>query len=327
MRQQSFATLAEGRQKRTTRKAQLLKRMETLVPWSELQSVIEPYYPKGKRGRPPIGLDRMLRMYFLQQWFSLSDEGVEDALYDMPLFRDFVGVDLWEESAPDATTLLNFRRLLERHDLTRQMFEHINGLLEAEGLLMREGTMVDATIIDAPSSTKNADNARDPEMHQSKKGNQWYFGMKAHIGADIQSGLVHSLQTTAANAADVTQTEHLLHGQEKSLWADAGYVSADKRKGLKEKDLTWRIAERRSQVKKLEEGSELRRLVEEAETLKAKVRSRVEHAFHILKNLFGHRKARYKGLAKNEAQLFSLFALGNLVMAERLRAKCAQGAS
>lgn len=327
MRQQSFATLAEGRQKRTTRKAQFLKRMETLVPWSELQSVIEPYYPKGKRGRPPIGLGRMLRMYFLQQWFSLSDEGVEDALYDMPLFRNFVGVDLWEESAPDATTLLNFRRLLERHDLTRQMFEHINGLLEEEGLLMREGTMVDATIIDAPSSTKNADNARDPEMHQSKKGNQWYFGMKAHIGADIQSGLVHSLQTTAANTADVTQTEHLLHGQEKSLWADAGYAGADKREGLKDKDLTWRIAERRSQVKKLEEGSELRRLVEEVETLKAKVRSRVEHAFHILKNLFGHRKARYKGLAKNEAQLFSLFALGNLVMAERLRAKCAQGAS
>ena len=327
MRQRSFASLAEGQQKRTTRKAAFLKRMETLVPWSELQSLIEPYYPKGKRGRPPVGLERMLRLYFLQQWFSLSDEAVEDALYDMALFREFVGVDLWEESVPDATTLLKFRRLLERHDLTRRMFEHINRLLEAEGLLMREGTMVDATIIDAPSSTKNADKARDPEMHQSKKGNQWYFGMKAHVGADVQSGLVHSVHTTAANEADVSQTEHLLHGKEQSVWADAGYTGADKREALKDKELDWKIAEKRTKVKKLEEGSALRRLVEEIETLKAKVRSRVEHPFHIVKNLFGHRKARYKGLAKNTAQLFSLFALGNLVLAERLRAKCAQGAS
>lgn len=327
MRQRSFASLAEGRQKRTTRKAEFLKRMDTLVPWNELQSLIEPYYPKGKRGRPPIGLDRMLRMYFLQQWFSLSDEAVEDALYDMPIFRDFVGVDLWDESAPDATTLLKFRRLLETHDLPRQMFELINGLLADEGLLMREGTMVDATIIDAPSSTKNADNARDPEMHQTKKGNQWYFGMKAHIGADIKSGLVHSVHTTAANEADVTQTEHLLHGDEQSVWADAGYTGADKRDGLKDKAIDWKIAAKRGQVKKLEAGSELRRIVEEIETLKAKVRSRVEHAFHIVKNRFGYRKVRYKGLGKNTAQLYSLFALGNLVMAERLRDRCAQSAS
>jgi IS5 family transposase len=269
----------------------------------------------------------MLRLYFLQQWFALSDEAVEDALYDMPAFREFVGVDLWNEAAPDATTLLKFRRLLERHELTRQLFESVNEQLGREGLLMREGTMVDATLIDAPSSTKNAKKARDPEMHQTRKGNQWYFGMKAHIGADEDSGLVHTLHTTAANEADVSHTEHLLHGDEQRVWADAGYIGANKREAVSDKPIDWQIARRRSTIKKLPEGSQLRELLKRVETLKAQVRSQVEHPFHILKNLFGHRKARYKGLAKNTAQLYSLFTLANLVMAGRLRAKCAQNAS
>jgi IS5 family transposase len=327
MRQASFSRLEVQGHKRVTRKAAFLQRMETLVPWAQLEAVIEPHYPKGKRGRPPIGLARMLRLYFLQQWFALSDEGVEDALYDMPAFREFVGIDLWNEAAPDATTLLKFRRLLERHELTRQLFECVNERLHSEGLLMREGTMVDATLIDAPSSTKNADKARDAEMHQTRKGNQWYFGMKAHIGADEASGLVHSLHTTPANEADVSHTEQLLHGDEQRVWADAGYTGADKREAVSDKPIAWQIARRRSTLQKLPEDSPLRELLKQVETLKARVRARVEHPFHILKNLFGHRKVRYKGLAKNTAQLYSLFALANLVIAARLRASCAQGAS
>jgi IS5 family transposase len=269
----------------------------------------------------------MLRLYFPQQWFSLSDQAVEDALYDMPAFREFVGIDLWNEAAPDATTLLKFRRLLERQELTRQLFERVNERLQGEGLLMREGTMVDATLIDAPSSTKNAEKARDRQMHQTDKGNQWYFGMKAHIGADDDSGLVHSLHTTAANQADVSHTEHLLHGDEQRVWADASYLGADKREALSDKPIQWQIARRRSTINKLSEDNPIRALLKQVETLKARVRSRVEHPFHILKNLFGHRKVRYKGLAKNTAQLYSLFTLANLVLAGRLRAARAQGAS
>jgi len=268
MRQASFSSLEVQGHKRVTRKAVFLKRMETLVPWTDLEAVIAPHYPKGKRGRPPIGLARMLRLYFLQQWFSLSDQAVEDALYDMPAFREFVGVDLWNEAAPDATTLLKFRRLLERHELTQKLFELVNQQLGREGLLMREGTMVDATLIDAPSSTKNAERARDPEMHQTRKGNQWYFGMKAHIGADEDSGLVHSLQTTAANEADVSHTEHLLHGDEQRVWADAGYLGADKREAVRDKPIEWQIARRRGTIKKLPEGSQLRELLKRVETLK-----------------------------------------------------------
>lgn len=327
MRQQSFSGLEQRGHKRTTRKAAFLQRMETLVPWAQLEAVIEPYYPTGKRGRPPIGLARMLRLYFLQQWFALSDEAVEDALYDMPAFREFVRVDLWTETAPDATTLLKFRRLLERHGLTEQLFACINAQLQSEGLLMREGTMVDATLIEAPSSTKNAARGRDPEMHQAKKGNQWYFGMKAHIGADEASGLVHTLHTTAANGADVSQIEHLLHGEEHTVWADAGYTGAAKREALQDRPLTWYIAERRSAIQKLAEGSPLRELLERVETLKAQVRARVEHPFHVIKRRFGHRKVRYKGLAKNTAQLYTLFGLANLLLAERARRVRTQGVS
>jgi IS5 family transposase len=277
----------------------------------------------------------MLRMYCLQLWFSLSDEGVEDAIYDSQSMREFVGIDLGRESVPDATTLLKFRRLLEEHELTAKLFEGINAHLSAKGLLLREGTMVDATIIAAPSSTKNKEHARDPEMHQTKKGNEWHFGCKAHIGVDAASGLVHSLHTTAANESDVAHTHELLHGQERRVFVDAGYTGVEKRQeiiqaktdGKIRKDIEWNIAARRSKISKMAEGT-VKTLTQAFERVKAQVRARVEHPFHVVKNLFGMRKVRYKGLAKNEAQFYSLFALANLVLAKKqLLAIHAQGAS
>jgi IS5 family transposase len=260
----------------------------------------------------------MLRLYFLQQWYGLADEALEDAIYDSQAMRAFVGVDLSVESAPDATTRLKFRHLLERHELTRQIFEEVGALLREKQLLMREGTMIDATIINAPSSTKNAEKQRTPGMHQTKKGNQWYFGMKAHIGADTKSGLVHTVVGTPANVADIAQAHALLHGEEKQAHVDAGYVGADKREEIAaaHPDVQWHIAAKRGKIKAMVEGP-LKALAQQAEKLKAQVRARVEHPFHILKNLFHYRKTRYRGLAKNTAQLHTLFALVNLVIAKR----------
>jgi len=328
MKQTSFSNFEFAAKKRVTRREKFLGEMEQVVPWADLMAVIEPHYPKGKRGRPPVGLERMLRTYFIQQWFDLSDEGVEDMITDSQSVRTFVGVDLGRESAPDATTLLQFRRLLETHGLTEQLFAAVNTGLQSQGLVMREGTIVDATIIAAPPSVKNEAKARDPDMHQTKKGNQWHFGMKAHIGVDAESGLVHSLTATAANVADVTETSQLLHGEEKVVFADAGYIGADKRDELKEVAADWQIAMKRGKLKAMPDGSLHKPLFEALERLKASVRAKVEHPFHVVKNLFGHRKVRYKGLAKNRAQLFSLFALANLVIAKRrLLALHAQGAS
>jgi IS5 family transposase len=260
----------------------------------------------------------MLRIYFLQQWYALADEALEDGLYDSQAMRTFAGIDLSVEAVPDATTLLKFRHLLEARDLTRAIFAEVNGLLSERKLLMREGTIVDATIIAAPSSTKNARKERDPEMHQTRKGNQWHFGMKAHIGADAQSGLVHTVSGTAANVADIAQTHELLHGEEKQIHADAGYLGVEKREELiaKTKDVQWYVAAKRGKVKAMAEGR-LKELTQACEKAKAQVRARVEHPFHIIKNLFKHRKTRYRGLAKNTAQLHSLFALANLFIARR----------
>jgi IS5 family transposase len=266
----------------------------------------------------------MLRMYFVQQWFGLADEAVEDAIYDSQALREFVGIDLARESVPDATTLLKFRRLLEEHALTAQLFEGINAHLAERGLLLREGTMVDATIIAAPPSTKNEDKARDPEMHQTKKGNEWHFGMKAHIGADADSGLVHSLHATAANESDVAHTHEVLHGEEKMVFVDAGYTGVAKREevlqaqaaGEIRSDIDWLVAARRSTIAKMAEGR-VKTLTIALERVKAQVRARVEHPFHVIKNLFRHKKTRYKGLAKNKAQLYSLFGLANLVIAKK----------
>ena len=328
MKQISFSEAEYARKKKVTRRERFLAEMEQLVPWTQLIEALErQYYPKsrhGGAGRPPVGLERMLRMYFLQQWYALADEALEDALYDSQALRAFVGIDLSRESVPDATTLLKFRHLLEREGLTKTIFETINAQLTDRGLLLHEGTLMDATLLAAPSSTKNKDKARDPAMHQTRKGKQWYFGMKAHIGADANSGLVHTVVGTAANVSDISQAERLLHGQEKRAFGDAGYIGVDKRDELKGRPIAWWIAERRGKLKAMAEGV-LKDLRTEMETIKAQIRSRVEHPFHVVKNLFGHRKVRYRGLEKNEAQLFTLFGLANLVLAKRqLLSECTQ---
>jgi len=315
-RQIGFAEAESGGKKRVTKRQRFLAEMEKVVPWPRLLSAIEPYYPKGKRGRPPIGLERMLRIYFLQQWYGLSDEGLEDALYDSIAMRTFAGIDLAVEDVPDATTLLKFRRLLLEHDLTRTLFDEIGIMLCQRGLLMKEGTIVDATIIEAPPSTKNAEKSRDPEMHQTKKGNEWHFGMKAHIGVDADSGLVHSLVGTAANESDVSQAHALLHGHEELAFGDAGYTGVASRDEMQGKSVKWHVAVKRGKIKAMRDGA-LKDLLVAAERTKAQIRARVEHPFHVIKNLFRHRKVRYKGLAKNTAQLFSLFGLANLVLARK----------
>ena len=316
MSQRSFASAEYAMKKKRTRRERFLAEMERIVPWSRLTAVIEPLYPKsGRVGRPPIGVPKMLRMYCLQQWYGLADEALEDALYDSQALRDFVGIDLSRESVPDATTLLKFRRLLQDNDLTRTLFDEINAHLTEQGLLMRAGTIVDATIIAAPSSTKNEGKTRDPDMHQTKKGNQWFFGMKAHIGLDAESGIVHSVVATAANVGDITQAGALLHGEEEVAFGDAGYRGVNKREEAQ--GPRWHVAMQPGKRRKLDLTRKWARLLEQAEQLKASVRAKVEHPFHVVKNLFCHKKVRYKGLAKNAAQLFSLFALANLVIAKR----------
>src|SRR3982751_358157 len=249
--QSSFASAEFLAKKKVTRRERFLGEMEKVVPWTRLVALVEPHYPAGKRGRPPIGLERMLRIYFLQQWYGLADEALEDALYDSQALRGFAGIDLSVATVPDATTVLNFRHWLEEHDLTRALFDEIGAMLEGPGLLIRQGTIVDATIIAAPPSTKNKSKARDPEMHQTKKGNQWHFGMKAHIGVDVASGVVHTVVGTAANEADINQTAALLHGQEEAVFADAGYTGADKRLELEDCDVSWNIAIKRGIIKAL----------------------------------------------------------------------------
>jgi IS5 family transposase len=316
MSQRSFASAEYALKKKRTRRERFLAEMERVVPWARLIAVVEPMYPtSGRVGRQPIGIARMLRMYCLQQWYGLADEALEDALYDSQALRDFVGIDLSRESVPDATTLLKFRRLLLDNDLTKALFDEINAHLAEQGLLMRAGTIVDASIIAAPSSTKNSGNARDPEMHQTKKGNQWHFGMKAHIGVDAQSGLVHTVVGTAAHVSDINVAGTLLHGEEHAAFGDAGYQGVDKR--AEAQGPTWHVAMRAGKRRKLNEFIEPEFLAERAEKMKASVRAKVEHPFHVIKNLFRHRKTRYKGLAKNAAQLFSLFGLANLVLAKR----------
>ena len=307
MSQRSFASAEYAMKKKRTRREKFLAEMERVVPWARLVAVIEPLYPtSGRVGRQPIGVARMLRMYCLQQWYGLADEALEDALYDSQALR---------ESVPDATTLLKFRRLLLANDLTKALFDEINAHLAGQGLLMRAGTIVDATIIAAPSSTKNEGKTRDPEMHQTKKGNQWHFGMKAHIGVDAESGLVHTVIGTAANVNDVTQAGALLHGEETAAHGDAGYRGVHKREEAQGPH--WHVAMQPGKRRQLDPKRKWARLLEQAEQLKASIRAKVEHPFHVIKNLFRHKKVRYKGLAKNEAQLFSLFGLVNLVIAKR----------
>jgi len=317
MKQSSFSEAEFASKKKLTRRERFLAEIEAITPWPTLITALMPYYPKGEgRGRPPVGLERMLRMYIAQQCFGLSDEGMEDAIYDSQSIRAFVGIDLTHESAPDATTLLKFRRLLEQHNLTRRIFDEINEHLASKGLVMCEGTIVDATLIAAPPSTKNRDKRRDPEMQASQKGNAWHFGMKAHVGVDMATGLVHTVVGTAGNVHDVTQAHALLHGGETVVLGDAGYQGVDKRPENVGKTITWCTAMRPSARRALKESSPECAL-EMVEQVKAGIRGKVEHCFHVVKCLFKHRKTRYRGLAKNNVQLLSLFGLANLVLARR----------
>ena len=255
MRQQSLADGSFEKYRKKTRKEVFLDEMDQIIPWQDLTAVIKPFYPEPKgAGRRPKGIERMLRIHFLQHWFELSDPGAEEALYDSRAMRQFVGIDLGQEPVPDESTILNFRHLLEAHNLGDELFRLVNVYLEENGMKVDRGTIVDASIINAPSSTKNKDGERDPEMHQTKKGNQWHFGMKAHIGVDMESGLVHTVVATAANEADVNQTEHLLHGTENVVFADAGYTGADKREALKDKPIEWHVAMKRGKLKAMAEN-------------------------------------------------------------------------
>ena len=311
MDQPTFADLEYQGKKRKTRREIFLQRMDSLIPWRRLEERVRPFYPKAGKGRRPYPLPVMLRVHCVQLFYNLSDPGMEDLLYEAESVRRFVGLSL-SEALPDETTILNFRHLLEQHELGQSLFEEINRHLESQGLRLREGTIVDATIIEAPSSTKNRAGARDPEMRQTKKGNQWHFGMKAHIGVDAETGLVHSLSATSANVHDVTEAHRLLHRGETQVWGDAGYQGVDKREENRELEVEWRVAMRPGRRRKLEPGSEeaLR------EKSKASIRAKVEHPFLKVKRLFGYAKVRYRGLAKNRQRLALLFGLGNLLTAE-----------
>jgi IS5 family transposase len=284
--------------------------MDAVIPWPHLLRLIEPHYPKAGNGTQPMPMERMLRIYFMQNWFNLSDPAAEDALYDSESMRRFAGIELAEDAVPDETTILRFRHLLEKHHLTEAIFAQIRSLLEQKRLLLKSGTIVDATIIAAPPSTKNAEQARDPEMHQTKKGKDWHFGMKAHVGTD-KRGIVHSLVTTAANEADISQLPKLLHGEEKELLGDQAYWSEFHRQCAKEAGVRYRVNRRGTQSHPL---TEWQKLINRA---RSRVRARGEHAFHVVKRLWGFSKVRYRGLAKNTARLFTAFALANLYLLRR----------
>ena len=312
MDQPTFGELEYEGKKRKTRRERFLERMDGLIPWERLEGLIRPYYPKAGRGRRPYELSAMLRIHCVQLFYNLSDPGMEDLLYEAESVRRFVGLRL-SGPLPDETTILNFRHLLEEHQLGEGLMKEINGHLESQGLRLQEGTIVDASIIEAPSSTKNREGERDPEMHQTKKGNQWHFGMKMHIGVDSETGVVHSVSTTPANVHDVRETPRLLHGGEKWVWGDEGYQGVDKRPENRDLDVEWRVAMRPGQRRKLEPESEAAM----EERRKSSIRAKVEHPFLWVKRRFGYAKVRYRGLAKNTQRLALLLGLTNLITTER----------
>lgn len=311
MKQTTFASLAWNAKGRTTRRERFLAEMNAVIPWARLTALIEPHYPKGEGGRPAMPLERMLRVYFMQQWFNLSDPQAEDALYDIEPMRRFAGIELAEEAIPDESTILHFRHLLERHQLTEQIFAEVRTLLEEKKLLLKSGTIVDATIISAPTSTKNASQERDPEMHQAKKNKQWHFGMKVHVGTSKQ-GLVHSVATGPANEADITRLDDLLHGEEDELYGDQAYWSEDHRQHCREAGIRYRVNRRaRNRHHPL---SEYQKTLNRS---RSRRRARGEFAFHVVKRLWGFAKVRYRGLYKNTVRALALFALANLYLVRR----------
>jgi IS5 family transposase len=299
------------RYSKKTRRTLFLDEMEQVVPWSKLCGLIGPYYPKAGNGRQPVGVERMLRIYFLQQWFNLSDPAVEEALYDSAVMRSFVGIDLGNEPVPDETTVCKFRHLLEEHRLGGQMLEAVNLHLQSKGVRITTGTIVDATIIHAPTSTKNREQKRDPEMHQTKKGNQWYFGMKAHVGVDSKTKLIHSALATPANVADATVLPELLHGEETRVWGDQAYrgqADVIHESAPRAQDCTHRCYRYKDHIDEVERAKN---------RTKSTVRSKVEHVFGVMKLKFGFVKVRYRGLVKNANRLFATCALVNLFMVRK----------
>jgi transposase, IS5 family len=313
MDQISFGDAEYASKRKKTRRELFLEEMEQVVPWRSLLNLIEPLYPIAGNGRHPYPLEKMLRVHLMQNWFGLSDPGMEEALYEITPMRTFARLSA-TKPIPDETTILNFRHLLEENDLAPEILRRVNAHLTRKGLMLKRGSIVDATIIAAPSSTKNEAGARDPEMHQTKKGNQWHFGMKAHIGVDVDSGLVHTVVTTPANEPDVEQIEELLHGKEEVVHADAGYTGAQNH--VRRKTIRWEIAAKRGRIKAMKDGRE-KRAIEKRETHKASIRAKVEHPFRVIKRQFGLMKVRFRGLAKNTAHVITLFALSNLWMARK----------
>ena len=326
MKQISLATTGFELVTKRTRKREFLDEMNLVIPWSQLLGLIAPYAPAGKTGRPPFATEVMLRIHLLQQFFGHSDPAMEEALHDIPLYREFAKLDAGITRLPDESTILRFRHMLEQNDLGAQILAAVNAKLIDRGLMLKTGTVVDATLIAAPSSTKNDKGERDPEMHQTKKGNQWHFGMKAHIGVDADSGLVHTVTTTPANAHDVTQAHALLHGQEEVVFADSGYRGVEKRQEIQDKHagVDWEIAMMPGKRKALDKTKASQALTDRIEKIKASIRAKVEHPFRVIKCQFGHRKTRYRGLAKNTSQLLVMFALSNLWM---VRKRMTQGLS
>ena len=319
MEQMSLASTGFELVTKRTRKREFLDEMDLVIPWSELLALIAPHAPAGKTGRPPFATEVMLRIHLLQQFFGHSDPAMEEALHDIPLYREFARLDAGITRLPDESTILRFRHLLEAHQLAQQILATVNAGLIERGLMLKTGTVVDATLIAAPSSTKNDQGQRDPEMHQTKKGNQWHFGMKAHIGVDADSGLVHTVTTTAANAHDIPQAAALLHGQEQEVFADSGYRGVHKREEVQTQHphVNWHIAMMPGQRRGMDKNRPINALKEQLEKIKASIRAKVEHPFRVIKCQFGHRKVRYRGLAKNTSQLLVMFALSNLWMVRK----------
>jgi len=312
MDQITFSELEYENKKRKTRREKFLERMDALIPWEKLEKKVRRHYPKRGRGRPAYPLSVMLRVHCVQLFYNLSDPAMEDMLYEIESVRRFVGLKL-AGPIPDETTILNFRHLLERHQLGTKLFEAINRHLADHELVLKEGTIVDASIVSAPTSTKNQDKARDPQMHQAKKGNEWFFGMKMHIGVDEALGIVHSVSTTAANVHDITETVHLLHGEEECVWGDAGYQGVHKRSEHEDRKVDWLIAIRPGKRRQLNPRS----IAGRAEKAKASVRAKVEHPFRYVKRMFGYDEVRYRGLAKNTERISLLLGFANLLIAER----------
>ncbi|WP_284430223.1 IS5 family transposase [Acidovorax sp. SUPP950] len=309
-------SLGLGMTAKRTRRREFLDEMEKVVPWAELVALVSPYLPEGKRGRPPFPCETMLRIHFMQQWFALSDPAMEEALHDMPVFREFAGLEGWDERLPDESTIFRFRHVLEKHKLAAQILQTVNDLLSAKGVMLKSGTVVDATLIAAPSSTKNSSGERDPEMKQSRKGPQWYFGMKCHIGVDADSGLVHTVRGTSGAVNDVIEANSLVRASDRDVYADAGYQGAGQRPDAR-RDVNWHIAMRPGKRHLLDPAKPIEALTGKLERVKASIRARVEHPFRVIKRQFGHIKVRYRGLGKNTAQLHTLFALANLWMVRR----------